>query len=88
MREDAQITIRMNGVKFYIGYFPYRKKICLGVWEDECTLVKLATFNNEYSAGVFLEKLQELLGLKDDQINDTAREIIRDLKGEKNERES
>ena len=85
MRDDAQITIRMNGVKFYIGYFPYRKKICLGVWEDECTLVKLATFNNENSAGVFLEKLQELLGLKDDQINDTAREIIRDLKGEKNE---
>lgn len=88
MRDDAEITIRMNGVKFYIGYFPYRKKICLGVWVDECTLVKLATFNNEHSAGVFLEKLQELLGLKDDQINDTAREIIRDLKGEKNERES
>ena len=85
MRDDAQITIRMNGVKFYIGYFPYRKKICLGVWVDECTLVKLATFNNEHSAGVFLEKLQELLGLKDDQINDTVREIIRDLKGEKNE---
>lgn len=85
MRDDAQITIRMNGVKFYIGYFPYRKKICLGVWVDECTLVKLATFNNEHSAGVFLEKLQELLGLKDDQINDTAREIIRDLKGEKND---
>ena len=88
MREDAQITIRMNGVKFYIGYFPYRKKICLGVWVDECTLVKLATFNNEYSAGVFLEKLHEFLRLADDQINDTAREIIRDLKGEKNERES
>lgn len=88
MREDEQITIRMNGEKFYIGYFPYRKKVCLGVWEDECTLVKLATFNNEHSAGVFLERLQAFLGLKDDQINDTAREIIRDLKGEKNERES
>lgn len=83
MNNDKQITLEGNGVKFVVAYFPYRKKICLGIQEGN-VLSKVATFNDEYSAALFLENMQRLMFLDDDNISEGVKKTIQEMKGTRN----
>ena len=50
-------------MKIFAMHFPYRKKIGLGVYiEDKNWYAKVATFNNEKSAELFMEYLAQFVG--------------------------
>lgn len=58
--------------------FPYRKKKCLGIYDEHTnTWYKVATFNNDESAEDFMEYLARFVGAKD------ALERLKQAEGEK-----
>lgn len=55
--------ISKGEMKIFATYFPYRKKLCLGIYDCNRNVhVKVATFNNEKSAELFMEYLALFVG--------------------------
>ena len=84
MCKHGDITFEVNGVKLVVGYFPYRKKICLGIQEGN-VLSKLATFNNEYCAALFIEAMQNMWRVDDEMVPESVRKTLEEMKRDKNE---
>lgn len=60
---NKYIEISTGNMKIFSMHFPYRKKIGLGIYlEDGNRYAKVATFNNEKSAELFMEYLAMFVG--------------------------
>ena len=57
---------KLTGVKIGVYKMPGRKKPCLGIKEGS-SLTKYATFNNEFAADEFMEKLAEFTNARDER---------------------
>lgn len=56
------LELRKGERKIVALHFPYRKKVGLGIYlPDTNTIAKMATFNNEKSAELFMEYLAEFV---------------------------
>ena len=57
--------ISKGRMKICSMYFPYRKKICLSIYDNHKNrYVKVATFNNDDAASWFMEYLAQFVGAK------------------------
>ena len=52
--------IRIGNKAIHPMEMPYRKKPCLAIFEEPNRYTKVATFNNEESARIFMEYLYEM----------------------------
>lgn len=59
--------IEFRGQKIAMMHFPYRKKVCLGMYDEHNNIWhKVATFNNDDAADDFMEYLARFVGAKTD----------------------
>ena len=58
------LTNTKTGVSIGVYDMPYRKKPCLAIQEGN-TLIKYASFNNDFAATEFMEKLRNFIGVED-----------------------
>lgn len=65
------ITLEKNGIKICITHLPGRKKPCLAVQIDSC-IYKVASFDDETTAGWFVEILEEMF-VKGEEGNERRR---------------
>jgi len=66
MTEHQVIEISKSGsrMKIVSMHFQYRKKKCLAIYDiHNNSYVKVATFNNDYSADEFMEYLAKFCGI-------------------------
>ena len=63
----ANITTIHNpyGMQICAMHFPYRKKICLAIYDKHTnSYIKVATFNNDEAAEEFMNYLAQFIGAK------------------------
>lgn len=61
MTEYTEIS--KGRMKILAMHFPYRKKVCLGIYDYHSNaFIKVATFNNDESAEVFMKYLALFVG--------------------------
>lgn len=62
---DMTIIQDKHGRKICAMHFPYRKKICLAIYDKHTNAyIKVATFNNDEAADEFMEYLARFIGAK------------------------
>ena len=67
VREEKRMTVIDDslGHKIYAMHFPQRKKKGLGIYDKHGHgIVKVATFNDDYSAEMFMEYLADFVGAR------------------------
>lgn len=63
------LTNKKTGVSIGVYYMPYRKKPCLAIREGS-VLTKYASFNNDFAAFEFMQKLSDFVGVKNNEEKD------------------
>ena len=63
------LTNTKTGVSIGVYDMPYRKKPCLAIREGN-VLTKYASFNNDFAAFEFMQKLSDFIGVKNNEEKD------------------
>jgi len=67
------LELSKGDMKIFAMHFPYRKKVGLGIYlRDKNWHVKVATFNNDESAEIFMEYLAMFCGAE--RVSDEVKE--------------